>query len=106
MPSARFCASGNQHGRVGIARADFKIESLELGLAQRIDQRRADHHAIGVFSDGAGLIRGPHPKADRDRLLSAREGFGRKAEGGYAGETCHVTTGADSGTGWPSLLRT
>jgi pectate lyase len=37
--------------------------------------------------------------ASADTLLAAREGFGRTATGGYAGNVVHVTTAADSGPG-------
>src|ERR1700719_3600973 len=36
-------------------------------LAYRIDQRRADHDAVGIFGDGAGLVRRAHTEADTDR---------------------------------------
>ena len=42
---------------------------------------------------------GDGSKADRDLLLAGRVGFGRNADGGNAGETCRVTTDADSGAG-------
>ena len=64
--------------------------AVEAVLA-RVDQRRADHHAVGAGRDRARLLRGAHAEADRDRqrgvALDARDrrrdpaGVGRRRAG-------------------------
>ena len=64
-------------------------------FAHRIDQRRADHDAVGVFRDSASLFRRAHAEANTDRKfgmpLDARNGAGhrsrvRRGGAGYAGD--------------------
>ena len=46
-----------------------RLAVLVEAVLDRVDQRRADHHAVGAFGDGARLLRGAHAEADRDRQL-------------------------------------
>ena len=63
----------------------FRIEAA----AQRIDQRGADHGAIGAFGDGARSVRRADTEADADGKigvpLDARDGVtdGRRIGGRY-----------------------
>src|SRR6185503_3427271 len=55
--------------RDGLDRLSGRLALLIETVPYRIDQRRADHHALGAFGDSARLLSGADTEANRDRQL-------------------------------------